>query len=330
MNLKLMAPVLLAFASSAAAQIPIPSNPDWCGVPDRIDGRSPKTKSEDYHLQEFSVPGSGICSEYTFGGWEKPMQLQLGEGADDYLPLIELAVKTWNEAVQPWWDYQGPLIEIDHDRPTNFLLPRDFWENRREGSTWENQSDGENVIYFNPNPNPDPDSRVRGFATPVHSVYPGTGRLVSADIYINTADEEEWSGYTLARSKKIIDVSDSQGIYVYLNGTYEVILHELGHAIGLEHVPVAGNIMRTGTFVDGVAAQWTEAMSASHIAAAAGFGQVSEFEIKFVEPHSRFLPYVALSNKRSARLIELTEFYTKLAKLGVQETMLLSCIYKMY
>ncbi len=328
MNLKLMAPLLLAFASLAIAQTPISHNPDWCGVPDRIDGRSPKTKADDYHLQEFSVPGSGICSEYTFGGWEYPMRLQLGEGADDYLPLIELAVKTWNEAVRPWWNYQGPLIKIDHDRPTNFLLPIDFWENRNEGSTRENRYDGENVIYFNPDP--DPDSRLRGFATPMHSSYPGTGRLVSADIYINTANEEEWSGYTLARSKKIIDVSDSQGIYVYLNGTYEVILHELGHAIGLEHVPVVGNIMRTGTFVDGVAAQWTEAMSASHIATAEKYGRVSDFEIKFAEPHSSFLPFAALSNKRHKRLIELTEFYTGLAKLGVQETILLSCIYKIY
>ena len=213
-------------------------------------------------------------------------------------------------------------------RPTNFELPGDFWENVNEGSTWGNRYDGENVIYFTPDP--DPDSRLRGLATPSASAYPGNGRLVSADVYINTADEEAWSGYTLARSKKIIDVSDSQGIYVYLNGTYEVILHELGHAIGLGHVPVAGNIMRTGTFVDGVAAQWTESMSASHIAAAAQFGQTSEFEIKFVQPHSGFLPYVALSNTRSKRLIELTEFYTELAKLGVQERILLSCIYKMY
>ncbi len=325
MNCKLMVLVLLVCASSAIAQIPIPHNPDWCGVPDRIDGRSSKALAEDPSFKEFSIPGSGTCSEYTFGGWERPMLLQLGEGAADYLPLIELAVKTWTEAVRPWWGYKGPLIEIDYSRPTNFLLPRDFWENRFDGSTSENRYDGENVIYFNPNP--DPDSRVRGFAEPVHSAYPGTGRLVGADIYINTADEEKFHGYTLAKSKKVIDVSDSQGVYVYLNGTYEVILHELGHAIGLGHVPVVGNVMATGTFVDGVAAQWTEVMSVTHFVAAGSYGQISDFEMKFVQSHSSFIPFVALRNKR---LIELTEFYTELAKLGTQERILLSCIYKMY
>ena len=323
MTLKLMAPVLLAFASLASAQTPIPHNPDWCGVPDRIDGRSPKTKAEDFGAREFSVPGSGICARYTFGGgWERPMLLQLGEGASDYLPLIELAVKSWNEAVQPWGqDPLRALIQISDVPPTNFELPENFWEDRGERSTWENQADFENVIYFSPYPE---NSRLGGFTTPT-IVWDS---MATADIYINTADQEKWSGHTLTVTKKIINVTSSSGVYAYLDHTYQVILHELGHAIGLRHIPVVGNVMKTGTFIYGIASQWTEAMGVGHISNLRMHdGQASDFELTFARPHSKVFPYMAL---RAQQDLALTDFYTRMSELGEQEKMLLSCIYQVY
>ena len=316
--------MLLVSDPFAIAQIPIPYTPGWCGVTDPVDGREPKTKADPKLLQEFSTPGSGICDRYTAGaGWEFPMKLQLGEGAADYLPLIELAVKSWSEAVQPRWENSwGALIQISDEPPTNFRLPEKFWENPWTGS-WENRGDGENVIYFSPYPD---NRRLGGLATPQVS---GSWALLGADIYINTADQEEWSEYTLTTTKKIFDVDSSRGVYVYLNHTYNVILHELGHAIGLRHVPVVGNVMNTGRFIDGMASQWRESMILSHIASSEGqrAGQVTEFELMFARPHSKVSPYMALRGQRD---LALTEFYTELAKLGAQEKMLLSCIYEVY
>ena len=44
-------------------------------------------------------PGT-LCSFYAVAGWESPLKLHLGEGADEYRDLIERAVEVWNETVK--------------------------------------------------------------------------------------------------------------------------------------------------------------------------------------------------------------------------------------
>ena len=93
-----------------------------------------------------SVPGN-LCSTYARAGWEETMRLHLGEGASEYLDLIEMAVEVWNEAVTP--RSGEPLIEIVEYRPENYLLSESFWaDTDTEGRA--NVHDGENVIYFKP------------------------------------------------------------------------------------------------------------------------------------------------------------------------------------
>ena len=103
MALKALVPICaLALSSLGIAQIPIPehdnptcggvreSHPSWSTPPlvPRFQGRLP--------LPE---PATDLCAQYTKAGWDRTMKLRLGEGAEEYRSLIELAVKTWNEVL---------------------------------------------------------------------------------------------------------------------------------------------------------------------------------------------------------------------------------------
>ena len=306
---------LLFFSSVAAAQVvPVaPYPPGRCGVPDQVpiitEGTS-KTGG-DGTTRAFSLWESELCSQYTHAGWwGEALELQLGEGAADYREEIELAVKKWNEALRGWW--QDPLIEIIEDRPTNYRLSESFWEEDHEEEITDNLHDGENVIYLKPGD--DPDANVRGVAYWQDFLWWKLG----ADIYINTAREEDWSGIP-ATSKKIIDVSPSHGAYAFVNNTYEVILHEVGHAVGLGHVPVVGNVMRPtlGTFVDGVADQWIEAMSLAHV--------IGDLGSEFVYLNAHIKPFMPVRSERGRGLVD---FYTTMAELGDLEKALLACVYE--
>ena len=98
--------LLACFSSTATAQIPVLTPPGSCGTPNPI-GATASEADETDHLRDFySLSGffsSSICEEYTYAGWGETMKLQLGEGAEPYRELIELAVQTWNEAVLELW-----------------------------------------------------------------------------------------------------------------------------------------------------------------------------------------------------------------------------------
>ena len=313
--------ILLACFATATAQIPVLTPPGSCGTQNPVSATAsesddPHHPMEFFSLSELSSPS--ICEEYTYAGWGETMKLQLGEGAEPYRELIELAVETWNEAVLELWD--EPLIEIIDDDPDTFHLSSSFWENDDEESL-ENLRDGENVIYFNPSPD-DLDS-PRGFAR----LLPRRGKMAEADLYINTAVEEEWDGYTLAYTRKMLEAGSSYGVYAFISSTYDVILHEIGHAVGLKHTSVTGNVMASGTFVDGVADQWAPAMTLYQIAQANG--QIGAFDIGdvFVSRNSDIFPYTAI-RERNQTLNTLVDFYTERAKLGEAEKMFLNCIYE--
>ncbi len=303
--------LLACFAGTATAQIPIVPPASYCGTLNPIGADEPEPEEPDAPWEYYSLSGyfsPTICEEYTYAGWEETMQLQLGEGAEPYRGLIELAVQTWNDAVLKLWD-----------EPDTFQLPPQFWENRIEESL-ANLGDGESVIYFSPSP--DDLGSPRGFARIRYSVH----RMKAVDLYINTAHEEEWSGYTLAYTKKILEAGSSHGVYAFLNSTYEVILHEIGHAVGLGHPSAAGNVMAPGTFIDSVADQWAPAMNLYQITQARG--TIGAFDIGdiFVSRNNLY-PYMAI--RKAAGLSTPSLISTRSEQNWEQrEKMLLNCVYE--
>ena len=124
--------------------------------------------------------------------------------------------------------------------------------------------DGQLVIYF------------KGGETDGRSGYAHTrwigGSMVESDIYINTTHEEKY-GRNLARTEVILSLGGSFGVYGLVNSTYLTIVHEVGHALGLKHVPVSGNIM-SYQYMPGVVDAWKPTMSL-FVATFLGLQQVS-------------------------------------------------------
>ena len=137
--------------------------------------------------------------------------------------------------------------------------------------------------------------------------------MAEADIYINTADEEAYKPDTLALSKLLVDVNDSYGAYAFVNKTYKVILHEIGHAVGLDHIPVSGNVM-SRDFGAGGLDQWSAPIAIELFRASD-----PKQDNKFVDPHSRIFPYMIV-REENLDLLERVDFFTRHAKLGEQET----------
>ena len=241
----------------------------------------------------------------------------LGEGASEYLDLIERAVEVWNEAVTP--RSGEPLIEIVDYPPENYLLSESFWADRdTEGLA--NVRDGENVIYFKPDH--DDESKLWGLAWSGsrYSENSSSRKMGAADIYINTADEEEFAPDTPALTKLLVDVDDSYGAYAFVNKTYEVILHEIGHAVGLGHIPVSGNVM-SRDFGAGGLDQWSAPIAIEL------FNAPSLRRNRFVDRHSRVFPYMIVREESHDQL-DRVDFFTRNAKLGEQEKTALMCIYE--
>ena len=309
----MLATLLVVAALEATAQIPLPNAPGKCGVVEIPDGES--TKPIHAGRKALFGLGGGFCSEHTRVGWEETMRLQLGQGAEEYLPLIEQAVKVWNQAVGA--EGQEPLIEIIKTRPVNYQLSSSFWENwdKIGAESYENRQDGENVIYFKPST---VEGSPGGFAWPRYYF----NRMIESGMYINTADAEEY-GPNLARTRKIIDVDSWHGIYAYINATYQVILHEIGHAVGLKHIAATGNIM-SRDFPAGAADQWLAAMSMYQIVTAGESGSLASLD-RFITRNTNVFPYMIVTREQT---IELMDFYTKTARLGEQEKMALACIYE--
>ena len=131
-----------------------------------------------------------------------------------------------------------PLIEIVDGQPQNYYLPASFWDDTNtHGSA--NLDDEQNVIYFTPS------SERAGFPWGLAWTERDGSRMVEADVYINTFDEESNPEHALVLTKKLFDMpgNDSYGAYITYRKTYSVILHEIGHAVGLKHIPVNGNVM---------------------------------------------------------------------------------------
>ena len=317
--------LLLAAALAVAAQTPVPVPFGECGFDGAIHGAGAE-KVGILDPNEFAIPRGDLCEQYTYPGWEETMQLHLGEGSDDYRDLIEQAVKVWNAAAfVPTWE---PLIEISDERPSNYQLSSSFWENLESVSS-QNLSDSQNVIYFKPD---NSDGGPRGYSRVEITTF--GNRMVEADVYINTDHVEEY-GPNLVLTKLLLEyIPDDEsgqtgaGAYAMVNATYVVILHEIGHALGLKHIPVTGNVM-SREFMPGIEEQWTAPLAlywSNRQKHEALYAAVEHYPSElFFRWYYTTSPYMFFSEGWDSKTADL---FTKTARLGAQEKMLLACIYQ--
>ena len=151
--------------------------------------------------------GQGFCDFYTSGaGWLEPMQLYLGEGTQDYLPLIQQAVAAWNSVM-----IQN-VIQLLEESVSYSLGSEPHLE-----AAAEFYNDDKSVIYFSSLRNTEYDGynlrwQEMTEETPSH--------ITESDIFV-------WP-------------QNAGGSEVALLTT---IQHEIGHALGLNDTATSGNLM---------------------------------------------------------------------------------------
>lgn len=250
-----------------------------------------------------------FCSEYSRGGWEDTMYLYLGEGAREYRNLIDVAVRLWNTALMGF--NRRPVIEVvDHVQPTKFLLPGDFWSNWREAS--DANYDRQSVIYFKPAAE---DISTGGFARAR-----STGnRMVEADIYLNTRTELQ-HGSGVALTVPILPLATGGTLHAYVDPLLVAVVHEIGHALGVKHVPVSGNIM-SYNYMPAMQAKWLPAAEFLELT----LSVTDNEDVLDSLAHEQVLPPVTVLT--SDFDLYLRTVYSRSITLGEQDRMALMCIY---
>ena len=150
-----------------------------------------------------------ICGSHTIGvGWvDRPMQLYLGEGAAAHIETIREAVGAWNRVTA------RNLIELKEEAasyPLSALLP----DAEGAGAFYD---DGTSVLYFS---SQGTGSKFGYVLARQGTDDDGSTRLTEADVFIWTPTE----------------TTSDLDLLIALQ-------HELGHALGLEHTPISGNVM---------------------------------------------------------------------------------------
>lgn len=227
----------LALSSLGLAQIPVPGPLPGCGGVKKVLALPDVPLVPRYQDRVAAPSSKDLCSVYTHAGWKDTVRFRLGENASEYKPLVELAIKQWNEALVGF--NQKPLIELSPLRPRNYSLHDDFWYRYNTDSELDEShdliDDGQSVIYFKGN---DPDNRYSGFA---YSRWDSFRHMKEADVYINLTSSEKYAPFRV--KVRALLTHEGETTYVPVLSIYLTILHEIGHAIGLQHVPVSGNIM---------------------------------------------------------------------------------------
>ena len=306
MNAKLLIPVALALASATEGQVPL--TPMQCG-----GVRVMTERPIPLQPREFGIEDRGFCSEYTHSaGWENALFLWPGEGADQFLDVIKKAASVWNDAFR----YKAIFV-MDVPASVNFSVSSAIW-NRSETISTRLGRDGRSTIYFVP---ADSEGVSLGF-TNVRMV---GNEIEEADIYINSRDVSK-HGHNLAKTEQVLEVDDGHAIYAFVDSTFETVLHELGHALGLKHIPIEGNVM-SYAYWPYFSEKWEAAMSVFVLNQAALRGSIvysDPTQIPFVFRKDRVSRYMVV---RDEAMLESVEFFTGSAGLGEQDRTALMCVY---
>ena len=321
----------LALTLSASAQIPAPGGMPACGGV-RVDqpayNHFPlRPRSQDLG---FLARRTDLCSEYSHSGWKDTMRLYLGEGAHRHREILELAVEKWNEALMGF--NQEPIIEITNRRPRNYSLPNDFW-----ATDWDNDysndystalvDDKQSVIYFKGGGG---EWRNGGFA---RWRWSDDNSTAESDMYINVTDWDD-VGPHLVRLQELLEI-DGYHSYAAVDSLYLVVLHEIGHALGLYHVPVSGNIM-SYNYMPYMKDLWSVPSTLELFRKTEQLGSTSR-----VFDSSRSSPIISAFAYRGpatylhayytdpdSEMKAMINFFTQSAGIGEQDRMALLCIYE--
>ena len=287
----------------------------------RVSSQSGKTP-RPLDPRNFRVGSDGLCSEYATYGWESTMHLHLGEGASDFLPQIEMAIDLWNAAIAGF--ARRPVINlIPNVRPKTFQLESGFW--RSDGAQSSNLvDDGQSVIYFKASGN---STSTKGYA---HWRWDRNDRLREADVYINT-DKVVKYGPHLFHAHEVFRYDDTRSVFSRVDQTYLLVLHEIGHALGLKHVSIAGNIM-SYNYMPKMEDIWRAPFAMLNLSLKAlkrsvsndlGVGIEWFLDVRDRMSPNMYTPPGNMTDRRHA----LTDMYTRSVVLGEQDRMALMCIY---
>ncbi len=251
------------------------------------------------------VNRADLCSKYAYTEGEIPRTrlLYLGEGADKYREFIELAVEKWNAAV---FAAGGPeqLIKITDEAPHRYYLEDDFYEYINYYIYLQGLNDYQSAIYF----------KVGGGVS---------GVAGGGDIYINPHLEEKYGGpgKAIVIIHKLMDLGEGRGLYTATRRVYGVILHEIGHLVGLRHIPNLGNIMGPGAN-DQVVEQWRPFAELARRSPGLDLEDVG-----IVADSKRFYNLDLIDDPEELKMVDR---FTRTMELGEQEKMLLNCLYRQY
>ena len=83
--------LLLSTTAIASAQYPVYADPPRCGGTRQAEIRIKQSEPRVPSPRAFAVGLSGFCSQYATRGWERPMNLYLGENAKEWEPYVRMA-----------------------------------------------------------------------------------------------------------------------------------------------------------------------------------------------------------------------------------------------